>query len=120
MAQRQPITSTIYPFLAIRVDIRGHRGKTLALLDTGFTGHLAIPISFLNADVGLPDGRIDWELADGSTIDAPIYLGTLEIVGLPPVPVAITVLGNDYVLGRGVIDRFKVTFDHGQRVIVEP
>lgn len=119
MAQPQPITSNIYPFLPIRVDIRGHQRESLALLDTGFTGHLAIPTSLLNGDMGLPDGRVDWELADGSTIDAPLYFGALEIGGLPPVPALITVLGNDYVLGRGVIDRFKVTFDHGQRVIVE-
>lgn len=91
----------------------------MALLDTGFTGHLAIPTSILNRDSGLPDSRIDWELADRTVIDAPVYLGTVEIVGLTLVPAGITILGTDCTLGRGVLDRFKVTLDHGQRVVVE-
>ena len=119
MAQSRQVTSDIYPFLTIRLDLRGRRHETSGLLDTGFSGDLAIPTGFFDGDFGLPDGRIDWELADGSTIDAPVYLGSVEIAGFPPVPAAITVLGDEYILGRGVIDRYKVTFDHGQRLIVE-
>ena len=115
------ITSTTYPYLPIGVAIRGQqRDGLLALLDTGFTGHLAIPPSFLNGSLGLPDTVVDWELADGSIIHAPVYFGTVEIVGLARVPAAITMVGNEYVLGRGILDRFRVTFDHGQQVVVEP
>ena len=88
-------------------------------MDTGFTGHLAMSASMLNRILGLPDTRTTWELADENTVDAPVYFGTVEIVGLLPVPAAIIALGREYILGRGVIDRFKITFDHGQRVIVE-
>lgn len=119
MAQPQQITSDLYPFLPIRLNIRGHRWEALALLDTGFTGHLAVPLSVLRDGIGLPDGRSDWELADGSMIDAPTYLGSVEIVGFPPIPATVIFLGNENILGRGVLDRFKVTFDHGQRVVVE-
>jgi hypothetical protein len=27
-------------------------------------------------------------------------------------------VGNEYILGRRVLDRFEITFDHGQRVII--
>ena len=120
MAQSRPIISTIYPYLSIRVEIRGRREETLALLDTGFTGNLVVPTTWLNRALGLPDGRSSVEMGDGSITDAPVYLGTLEIVGLSTTQVRVTVLGNEYILGRRVLDRFEVTFDHGQRVIVRP
>lgn len=120
MARNQKVISTIYPRLKIQVNIRGHRSdKVTALLDTGFTGNLAIPTTFFNGNFGLPDARIEWELADGRIIDAPVYLGTLEIIGTPPIIVSITALGDEFILGRGVIDRFKVIFDHGKRVTLE-
>jgi len=99
--------------------LRGQNSGASALIDTGFTGDLVIPTRALNDTVGLPDARIDWQLADGSVVDAPVYLGTIEVVGIPPIAVAITTLGNEYILGRGVIDRYRVTFDRGQRIIVE-
>ena len=92
----------------------------MALIDTGFSGYLAVPERFYHDDLGLPDSRVEWQLADGSTVEAPIYFGIVEIVGLPAVRAAITVLGDEYVLGRRVLDQFRVTLDHGQEVIVEP
>jgi predicted aspartyl protease len=120
MARRPRVTSAVYPYLPIRVELRRQQLSGSALVDTGFTGDLVLPASILDDALGLPDARIDWELADSSTIDAPIYFGTLEIVGLPSAFAAITVLGTEYILGRGIIDRFRVTFDHGRRIIVEP
>ncbi len=120
MAHRPRITSTAYPFLSIRIDLRGHHHDASALLDTGFTGDLVVPTSLLTSSLGLPDARVDWELADGSIVGAPVYFGIIEIVGLARVPATVAALGNEYILGRGVIDRFRVTFDHGRQVIVEP
>ena len=119
MASSRRVISTSYPFLFIRVEIRGQQQDGLALLDTGFTGELVVPTRSLGQSIGLPEEHTDWELADGSIVDAPVYLGSLEIVGLPPsFAVAVTPLGNEYVLGRGVLDRFEVIFDRGERVIV--
>lgn len=116
---KDTVISTIYPRLPIRITIHSHKiGKTLALLDTGFTGHLAIPTSILNGDLGLPDTRVDWELADGKKIDAPLYFGNVEIVGFDSIPAAITILGNEYIIGRGILDRYAITFDHGEKVVV--
>jgi predicted aspartyl protease len=120
MARSQQVTSNEYPYLPVRFGIHDHVGEESALLDTGFTGSLAIPASW-RTRLGRPDGWGRWRLADGSIIHAPVYLGRVEIIGLPPVqPATIVVVGNEYILGRRVLDRFEITFDHGQRLIVRP
>ena len=120
MASADSITSTNYLYLPVRVDIRGQREEELALIDTGYDGNLVIPTTW-RSRLGLPDGRTSIELGDGSIVPgAPFYLGTLEIVGFYSTPLRITVLGNEYILGRGVLDRFEITLDHGQRLIVRP
>jgi len=44
----------------------------------------------------------------------------LELASFPAIIVSAIVLGEEYLVGRKIVDRFAVTFDHGQRVIVEP
>jgi predicted aspartyl protease len=120
MAHPPRVTSTVYPYLEVRVAIRGQQvGGLVAMLDTGFTGHLAIPATAFSGSLGVPDAVVDWELGDASVIHAPVYFGHVEIVGLARVPAAITLPGNEPLLGRGVLDRFRVTFDRGWQVIVE-
>ena len=61
------------------------------------------------------------EVGDGRIVYAPVYLGVLEIIGFEPIPeVAITVLGDEYILGQRILHRFEITLDHGRRVIVRP
>lgn len=121
MAQPQQIISTLYPFLQIRIEVRGWQHETLALLDAGFDGDLSIPSAALNLILGSPDTSDNWQLADDRVVEAPVYLGTVELVGLAFIDEAtITVLGEEYILGRGILDLFEVTFDHGQRVIIKP
>ena len=120
MAQFDSITSDRYPYLNLRVQIRGWRDSAYALIDTGFTGNLVVPEIFWTRELGQADSRVNWILGDGGTVRAPVYIGDVEIFGTPLISaVGITFLGNEYILGRGVIDRYRVTFDHGERVIVE-
>ena len=120
MARPQPVISTDYPYLPIRVQIRDWQDEASALLDTGFTAELVIPERLLDQGFGFPEEHIDVELGDGRIVNAPVYLGNLEIIGLPPISgLAIIAMGNEFILGRGIIDLFRVTFDHGDRVIVE-
>ena len=120
MASVRRIVSDRYPYLPIRVNVRRWEIEAYALIDTGFTGSLAVPSELLNQTTEMPDSRVRWALADASIIDAPIYLGDVEIVGFTPIPgISITFLGEEFVLGRGIIDRFRVTLDYGRRVIVE-
>ena len=59
-------------------------------------------------------------MADGSVSIAGAYFGTVEIVGInEPLPARILALGNEFLLGRRVLDRYKVTFDRGLQVFVE-
>jgi hypothetical protein len=59
-------------------------------------------------------------MADGSVSIAEAYFGTVEIFGInEPIPARILALGNEFLLGRRVLDLYKVTFDRGQRVVVE-
>jgi predicted aspartyl protease len=120
MAHSHQVVSNNYPFLAVRLQVRRRQHEADALVDTGFTGDLVLPTSFADASLAVPDAQADWQLAHGGVIRAPVYLGTLEIIGLSSVPAMITLLGNECLLGRGVIDRFRVTFDHGRGIIVEP
>ena len=50
-------------------------------IDTGFDGYLIIPDYLVN-ELGEPDYVSEWELGDGSIVDAQDYLRMLEIVGL--------------------------------------
>ena len=119
MAFAQSIVSTAYPFLRVRVTMSGEPHEALALVDTGFEGAVVVPDALLDSEGTAPVARGHWQLADGSIIDAPLFLGMVEVVGFPSAPATITVLGEEYILGRGVIDRFRVTLDHGERIIVE-
>ena len=116
------VVSSDAPYVDIRVLINGAEEKVKALLDTGYTGELIIPKDFIVP--GSPVGRhhADITLGDDTTIvHAPLYLGELEIIGLPPIrAVAISIIGDEYVIGRGILDEFEVTFDHGKRVVVKP
>ncbi len=120
MAKPPQVTSSHYPYLTVRVTIRGRSRHEPALIDTGFSGYLAIPAAYFDGDAALPDTRFDWELADGSTIGAPVYFGSVEIVGLASVRAAITVIGNEYILGRQILDLYRLTLDHGRQVMIEP
>ncbi len=82
---------------------------------------MVIPYSAIVSGLGDPDTSTNWYLADGSIVESPVYVGSLEIKGLQTLPeIVISVLGADYILGRNVIDRFEVILDHGQRLTIRP
>ncbi len=119
MAERHEVTSTDYPYLLIRVEVQGASEEARALIDTGYTGSLIIPDTWQG--LGRPDGQTAVEVGDGRIIFAPVYLGAVAINGFPPIRgVAATLLGGEYILGRRILDRYEITLDHGQRVIVRP
>lgn len=119
MANSPVVTSEKYPYLQIRFRIRAHSAEDKALIDTGFTGHLAIPTMW-QARLGRPDGYSRWILADGTFVHAFVYLGTVDIIGLSPATATNVVVDDEYILGRRILDHFEITLDHGRRVIVRP
>ena len=120
MAEHHEVTSTDYPYLLIQVEVQGASEEARALIDTGYTGSLIIPDVWQDS-FGIPDARTALEVGDGRVVYAPVYLGTIAINGFRPIQgVAVTLLGDEYILGRRILDRYEITLDHGQRVIVRP
>lgn len=113
------VVSYRYPYLEVELTVRGYRSVVWGYIDTGFDGYVAIPRS-LQARIGAPDYVVRWELADTSGAEAGEYLGTIRLVGEGgEMPARVTVLGDEFLIGRAIVDRFRVTFEHGRMVTVE-
>lgn len=113
------LTSEDYPYLEVQVMVRDYKTQVRAYLDTGFDGYLIVPLS-LATNLGMEDCVTQWELGDGSLIEAKEYFGAIEIPGLrTSLPARITSLGDEFLIGRGIIDQLRVTFDHGQKIEVK-
>ena len=113
------VESDHFPYLPVCLSLRGHKTEFEALLDTGFDGGLAVSESSM-AVRQTAEWRLTAALADGSMVDVPAYLGTVQVGELPPVTTIIVTLGDEPILGRAVSDQFNITLDHGQRIVVEP
>ena len=113
------LESERFPYLPLRLVVRDQTHEIEALIDTGFDGDVAVPPDVL-ADGEPPDDYQRWSLADGSQVVAAYNIGTVTLVGVVSFAAAITALGDEAIVGRGVIDRVRLTLDHGDRVIVEP
>src|SRR5262249_2247247 len=114
-----PLTSNRFPYLPLRLSLADQIHELEALLDTGFDGDLAVPPELI-ADGPLPDEYRSWLLADGSTIVAPVYYGTVTVGTFTPRPADIAGIGDEPLVGRGVSDHYRITLDHGERVLIEP
>jgi len=118
------VSSSRFPYLRVVIEIGTPQRieQTLdveALVDTGFDGSVMLPPRTIDPSIR-PDTRLDWTLADGSSIRTPAYLATVRIGALAPVVTVVIALGDEPLLGREVTDRFRLIFDHGQRIVVEP
>ena len=89
-----------------------------ALVDTGLDGDMIVPSGTAFAEPSIGARTFAW--ANEALAEGPAYLGTVQLGGFDPVSAEITALGGETVIGRGVIDRYRVVFDHGERVVVEP
>ena len=112
----QQLTSSRFPFLPIRLEVRQEIYEEEALLDTGFDGGMAVP-PFLLAGQD-PDWYQLWTLADGSHVSTPVYRGVVRLGDFQPIPILVVGLGDEWMVGLGILNHFSVTFDHGERVIV--
>ena len=113
------LESDRFPYLPLRLEIRGRSYPVEALIDTGSDGDVAAPTALLAA-AGPPDNYHSWILVDGSEVFAPYYHGTVRVGDVGSFPAAITALGEEPIVGRGVTDNVSLHLDHGRRVVVEP
>ncbi|MCH8309379.1 MAG: hypothetical protein IIB17_02635 [Chloroflexi bacterium] len=120
MGGSEDVISARFPYLDMAVQVRGWQNSGFALIDTGYTGNLIIP-AYLGIDAfEAPDGHFHVVLGDGrSSVEAPFCMGDNQLIGFPAITeVEIISLGDEYILGRGILDRFEIVLDHGQRVIL--
>jgi len=89
-----------------------------ALVDTGFSGCLAVPHGLV-PDRVYSAGRQWCEFADGNHVLVPYYRGYLTIGSLQPIVAYVMELPNQVLLGRAVTDHFKLTFFYGRQVTLE-
>lgn len=113
------LTSSRFPYLPVHLEVRRGVHDLEALLDTGFDGDIALPTDLImNGDP--PDGHQRWRLADGSTALAPFYLGIVKLATTELSDIHVTAMGDEPIVGRGIISQFTLILDHGRRVVVEP
>lgn len=114
----QRLESERFPYLVIEIVFDDYLELVEAVLDTGFDGDLAVPASFPSPE---GDAYVDqeWAFADGSVVHSRAFVGTDRVGPFDPLPVLISVIGDEAIVGRGVIDRYSIWLDHGRRVVVE-
>lgn len=116
MAMSQQLTSSRFPYLPVRLQVGQETYQEQAFLDTGFEGDMAVP------PVVLEEQEPEWyqrlTLAEGSEIVAPVYRGTIQFGEFQPDSVLVIAMGDEYLIGLGVLIRFSVLCDHGERIVV--
>ena len=109
-----------FPYLPIRFVVQDRAEEVLALIDTGFDGHLAAP-ERLSSDLPSPLYVRRVRMASGEVVQVPVYLGTVELTDQPGAFQALIILlGDEYLLGLPSLSYFRIILDHGRSVIVEP
>jgi len=113
------MAEAIYPSLHIRVVTQSVERQGFALVDTGFDGHLAVPEALIR-DLPQPSFVRRVQTASGQVVSVPAYIGAVELTDHPgQIQALIIALGDEFLLGLSTLNHFKVTFDHGQTLIVE-
>lgn len=115
----QRLASLRPPYVPITVTVRQATRRYTALLDTGFDGDIIVPRSFASV-AGTPNGYAAFILADGSSGQTEIFLGSVDLDPLGTFPADVLALGDECLMGRGLADRFKIILDHGRELVIEP
>ncbi len=92
-----------------------YKEQLWAQLDTGFSGALVLPITRLGelvSRLGNPNGFSWVELADGSQIRAPYYIGSVSVIGLGcHSPCHICLIGNKELVGLELLESLNIVPD---------
>jgi predicted aspartyl protease len=109
------LVSDDYPYLQVSCRVGNTQLRGRAYLDTGFDGGLVVPVN----EMGLAPVRLTpIELGDGSLTWLPESRGEIEI-GAARFRANVLFAGEEYLLGREVLDRMRVCFDRGKRLEIE-
>lgn len=113
------LVGPLVPYVPLTIRIGRAVESFEALLDTGFDNDFVIPESLL-ASLGAPAGYLSFPFPDGSTVDCPAFVGTVEIDSLGAFRAEIVALGDECQMGLRLANRFRITLDHGREIVVEP
>jgi predicted aspartyl protease len=111
------IVSHNYPYLDITCWVGAQKLQGSAYVDTGFDGCLIVPEAEAKK-LMVPFHPTVVELGDGSLRLAHEHRGVIEI-GQARFRATVLFLGNEYLLGREVVDRMRICFHWGERLEVE-
>lgn len=124
------LVSKYPPYLEVNLSLKLGETPTVAekmtaMFDSGFSAEVSVPAAMVgNGRAPKAKAFADVTLADGSMASCSIYQG---LIGLPELDdagyyrrVDVFVMGDEVLVGRGLMDHFKVTLDHGRKLIVEP
>lgn len=110
------MSSDRYPYLALEVKVRDINITDYFYIDTGFDGDLILPGHFAN-EFGEADYISRWRLGNGSVLEAEDYVGEAKVVEVTEAAlVRVSCVGDEFIVGRGIIDRLEIILDHGKRV----
>lgn len=118
MAKNKIVTSYSFPYLLVYVSTTKKDFELEALLDTGYDGGVIIPPKLItNGEVS--GWLVDCKLADNSIVEVPAYLGLVRLGNKKLNDITVLIMGDEPIIGREVIKHFKITLDHGRKIILE-
>ena len=110
------LVSDRFPHLMFELKIADLAITATFLIDTGCDGDSVIPERSIASS---RDGIFMVERADGSPRFAPWVFGTEVLPEVGSFSVQATLLGDEHLVGKGLIRRLRILLDHGERVVVE-
>jgi predicted aspartyl protease len=109
-----------YPSLAFRLTVGSVVIDGFGLLDSGFEGFMAVPIEVV-ASLPAPEYRQEAETVSGEFLAVPVWFGSAELADVPGAfDVRVIAIGDEFLIGLQTMNQFRITLDHGRRVLVEP
>jgi hypothetical protein len=105
---------TEYPLLQLGVIIGSQSFVGEALPDTGYDGTVIVPAN-VGREVERKAALKMLQLADGRVVHARTWAGRL-LLETRTFRVTVHALGDQYIIGRKVLDQMEICFEFGERV----
>ncbi len=105
------------PRVQIQIKIGTLRADVMALADTGYSGGVVIP-EIERDKLDTRDGFTNLRLANEDRIPVELFQAIVDLKNRQLVVRAV-VIGREFIIGREVLDHYRVCFDHGKNVEIE-
>src|SRR5574341_730842 len=109
--------SASFPRVEIQIRIGSLKAHVSAMVDTGFGGGILLPLRERDK-LGTRDGFTNLRLANDDRITVELFQAMVGLKDREMIVRAV-VSGSEFVVGREVLNHFRVCFDHGKSVEIE-